>query len=241
MNSNEYNVLHAQIQLLKQHVLLIEQTLALSAKTATASARSSPAPARTASPAPVRSASPQQAQQSQVPPTVRILQRPATQHKQGVDIEPLTVPVRGPFTRVGPLNTRRAGAGAAAASSSAATTRVPFDLADVLQEGETMVIKVKDTASNEEGAVHTAVVQFDGSELTVLECEKVPSLVGKKSVKAGNLVYAFIQGLYYHKQIARTFTAPPWKLCFVKHDGVWLSMNEVYKARFPHGPFASGE
>jgi hypothetical protein len=106
--------------------------------------------------------------------------------------------------------------------------RPTMSLSDVLHSGEEVTIQVG-TGKDEEGnfTYTTASSTFDGTELTVTECELVDSLVGMKSAKPGEILYKFIDELKSAGHIKRTFTIAPWKLCFVERDGNRMSLEEL--------------
>jgi hypothetical protein len=113
-------------------------------------------------------------------------------------------------------------------SEAERTPRPTMSLADVLHKDETVDIVVH-TGKDEEGNFidSNAVATFDGTDLTVTECELVSSLVGMKSAKPGEILYKFIDELKSAGHIKRTFTIAPWKLCFVTRDGVKQSLEDL--------------
>jgi hypothetical protein len=113
-------------------------------------------------------------------------------------------------------------------SESERTPRPTMSLADVLRKDEVVDIVVH-TGKDEEGNFidSNAVATFDGTDLTVTECELVSSLVGMKSAKPGEILYKFIDELKNAGHIKRTFTIAPWKLCFVTRDGVRQSLEDL--------------
>ncbi len=108
------------------------------------------------------------------------------------------------------------------------TPRPTMSLADVLRKDETVDIVVH-TGKDEGGNFidSNAVATFDGTDLTVTECDLVSSLVGMKSAKPGEILYKFIDELKSAGHIKRTFTIAPWKLCFVTRDGVRQSLEDL--------------
>jgi hypothetical protein len=108
------------------------------------------------------------------------------------------------------------------------TPRPTMTLADVLEQDETVSIEVH-TGKDEEGNFvdATATATFDGTDLTVTECELVESLVGMKSSKPGEILYKFIDELKSAGHIKRTFTIAPWKLCLVERDGIRSTLEEL--------------
>lgn len=108
------------------------------------------------------------------------------------------------------------------------TGRPTMNLSDVLKENEEVTIVVH-TGKDETGEFTdtTATASFDGTDLTVIECELVSSLVGMKSSKPGEILYKFIDELKTAGHIKKTFTIAPWKLCFVERDGVRQSLEQL--------------
>jgi hypothetical protein len=106
--------------------------------------------------------------------------------------------------------------------------RPTMSLSDVLKENEEVTIVVH-TGKDESGEFTdtTATATFDGTDLTVTECELVGSLVGMKSSKPGEILYKFIEELKTGGHLKRTFTIAPWKLCFVERDGVRQSLEQL--------------
>ena len=113
-------------------------------------------------------------------------------------------------------------------SEAERTPRPTMSLADVLRKDEVVDILVH-TGKDEGGNFidSTAVATFDGTDLTVTECEMVSSLVGMKSSKPGEILYKFIDELKSSGHIKRTFTIAPWKLCFVTRSGVKQSLEDL--------------
>jgi hypothetical protein len=103
-----------------------------------------------------------------------------------------------------------------------------MSLSDVLKENEEVSIHVH-TGKDKEGEFIDAIATatFDGTDLTVTECEQVESLVGMKSAKPGEILYKFIDELKKSGTIQKTFTIAPWKLCFVERDGARLSLEQL--------------
>lgn len=108
------------------------------------------------------------------------------------------------------------------------SARPTMSLSDVLNENEEVTIVVH-TGKDESGEFTdtTAMATFDGTDLTVTECELVDSLVGTKSSKPGEILYKFIDELKTAGHIKKTFTIAPWKLCFVERDGVRQSLEQL--------------
>jgi hypothetical protein len=108
------------------------------------------------------------------------------------------------------------------------TPHPTMSLSDVLEKDEVVTIQVgtgKDADGNFTNTTATAV--FGGADLNVTECELVASLVGMKSSKPGEILYKFIAELEKSGHIKKTFSAPPWRLCFVERNGVRKSLEEL--------------
>lgn len=105
-------------------------------------------------------------------------------------------------------------------------TSIPYSImsmSDVLVTDETVTIEIK---TKNGGA--TAVCHFDGTELTVTECELVNSIVGLKTSKPGEILFKFRDAL--HKlELCSLFECPPWRCCFVSRDGVKKSLESLRK------------
>jgi len=114
------------------------------------------------------------------------------------------------------------------ATGSATGDRPTMTLADVLVKDEIVTLQVG-TGKDAEGKFTntTALATFDGTELTITECALTPSIIGMKSAKPGEILYAFIQELYNSGQIKKTFAIAPWKLCFVERNGIKKSLEEL--------------
>ena len=70
----------------------------------------------------------------------------------------------------------------------------------------------------------TLIAQFDGSVMTVTECEHVPSLVGVSVIKPGEILYRYMEELHLAGHLKRTFSVAPWKLCSVVREGVEVTL-----------------
>jgi len=97
-------------------------------------------------------------------------------------------------------------------------------MADVLAKDETVNFEIKTKNGDA-----IAVCNFDGTDLTVTECEKVSSIVGLKSSKPGDILYKFRDSLV-ELDLCSKFECPPWRRCFVTRDGVKKSLEELRKA-----------
>lgn len=106
--------------------------------------------------------------------------------------------------------------------------RPSMSLSDVLKNDEEVTIHVH-TGKDKDGEFIDAIATatFDGTDLTVTECEDAESLVGMKSSKPGEILYKFIDELKNKGTIQKTFTIAPWKLCFVERDGVRQSLEQL--------------
>lgn len=106
--------------------------------------------------------------------------------------------------------------------------RTPIPLSTILQNGEEVTFFVY-TGKNEHGLLvrTTAVTVFDGTQLKVTKCDLVPSLIGMQTQKPGEILYRFIDELKNGGHIKRTFSVAPWKLCFVKRNGVEQTLDQL--------------
>lgn len=94
-----------------------------------------------------------------------------------------------------------------------------MSLSDVVDKDEVVTIRIK--------GGHDVVTLFDGTNLEVTECKNVPSLVGTKSSKPGEVLYKFMEELHKSGQIDRTFGVAPWKLCFVQRGSDEVSLEDL--------------
>jgi len=99
-----------------------------------------------------------------------------------------------------------------------------MSMSDVLAKDETVEVEIKTSKGNA-----IAVCTFDGTDLTVTACEMVESIIGLKSSRPGDILYKFRDALI-KLELCGQFTCPPWRLCFVKRDGVKKSLEELRKA-----------
>lgn len=109
------------------------------------------------------------------------------------------------------------------------TARPSMTLSDVVKANETVTIEViirVPTGSNN-ATLANATTTFDGTDLVVKECELIPSLVGMKSSKPGEILYKFIDGLVSAGHLKQKFTVAPWKLCYVERDGIKVSLESL--------------
>ena len=98
-----------------------------------------------------------------------------------------------------------------------------MSISDVLNTDETVYMEIR----NGKDSITTAVCNFDGTDLTVLEAELAESIIGLKSSKPGEILYKFMEALHKDGHITKTFGIAPWKLCFVKRNGVKKSLEEL--------------
>lgn len=96
---------------------------------------------------------------------------------------------------------------------------ISVPLSSVLRESEEVSFRIilrKDEAGQPVHAV--LVARFDGEKLVVSQSEHVPSLVGMTSVKPGEILYRFMEGLKEVGLLKRSFTVAPWRLCSVVRE-----------------------
>ena len=106
--------------------------------------------------------------------------------------------------------------------------RSPIPLSNILSNREEVTFFVY-TGKDEHGQMTrtTARTTFDGEHLTVTDCELVSSLIGMTTQKPGEILYRFIDELKNGGHIKRTFSVAPWKLCFVKRNGVEITLDQL--------------
>jgi len=109
----------------------------------------------------------------------------------------------------------------------------PVNLSDLLLPKETVTFQIN-TGKDGEGNItfKTVLATFDGTALTVKECEAIPSLVGLTSTKPGEILFKFMFALKEANIITRTFNALPWRLCSVVRDGNRQTLSQLRKAKF---------
>lgn len=109
----------------------------------------------------------------------------------------------------------------------------PVNLSDLLQKGETVTFQIN-TGKDGDGNItfKTVLATFDGTNLTVKECEAVPSLVNLTSTKPGEILFKFMFALKEANIITRTFNALPWRLCSVVRDGQRQTLSQLRKTKF---------
>jgi hypothetical protein len=95
-------------------------------------------------------------------------------------------------------------------------------LSEVLRNGEEVHIRLH--LPQEDASL---VCRFDGEILEVCGSEHVPSMIGLKSAKPGELVYRFMDELKAAGLLTRTFTVAPWRVCFVQRDGVEVTVESL--------------
>ena len=98
-----------------------------------------------------------------------------------------------------------------------------MSISDVLNTDETVYMEIR----TGKDSFATAVCNFDGTDLTVSESELATSIIGLKSSKPGEILYKFMEALHTSGHISKTFGIAPWKLCFVKREGVKKSLEEL--------------
>lgn len=104
-------------------------------------------------------------------------------------------------------------------------------LSDFLYVNDEVTIQVGTGKDAEGNFTHTtALATFDGTELTVTQCDLVSSLVGFKSAKPGEILYKFIDGLLEAGHIKRKFTIAPWKLCSVVRNEQKVTLDQLRDA-----------
>lgn len=109
----------------------------------------------------------------------------------------------------------------------------PVNLSDLLQTGETVTFQIN-TGKDGEGNItfKTVLATFDSTNLTVKECDAIPSLVGLTSTKPGEILFKFMFALKEANLITRTFNALPWRLCSVVRNGNRQTLSQLRKAKF---------
>lgn len=103
-----------------------------------------------------------------------------------------------------------------------------ISLSQLLVNGEEVTFRVivgKDENGNP--TYTNTVATFDGTNFNVTSSELVPSLVGLTSSKPGEILYKLIDGLTQAGHLTRKFSIAPWRLCFVKRDGNYVSLNQL--------------
>lgn len=105
--------------------------------------------------------------------------------------------------------------------------RTPIPLSTILRDQEEVTFFVYTGKVDGQMVRTTACTTFDGTQLTVTQCDLVPSLVGMQTQKPGEILYRFIEELKNNGQIKRTFSVAPWKLCFVKRDGAEVTLDQL--------------
>lgn len=103
----------------------------------------------------------------------------------------------------------------------------PIPLSEILTAGEVVTFGIF-TGRDENGIkTSTVLATFDGTDLTVTECDTVRSLVGLKTPKAGEILFKFMNGLKEVGLIERTFNALPWRLASVQRDGQKVTLAQL--------------
>lgn len=107
----------------------------------------------------------------------------------------------------------------------------PIPLSEILTADEVVTFGIF-TGRDENGIkTSTVLATFDGTDLTVTECDTVPSLVGLKTPKAGEILFKFMNGLKEAGLIERTFNALPWRLASVQRDGQKVTLAQLRAAK----------
>lgn len=133
-----------------------------------------------------------------------------------------------------PLQGRRPYANARASQSHAPHAphsnfqdQAPIPLSEILLANEVVTFGIF-TGRDENGIkTSTVLATFDGTDLTVTECATVPSLVGLKTPKAGEILFKFMNGLKAIGLIENTFNALPWRLASVQRDGQKVTLAQL--------------
>lgn len=103
----------------------------------------------------------------------------------------------------------------------------PIPLSEILTTGEVVTFGIF-TGRDENGIkTSTVLATFDGTDLFVTECATVPSLVGLKTPKAGEILFKFMNGLKETGLIENTFNALPWRLASVQRDGQKVTLAQL--------------
>jgi hypothetical protein len=77
----------------------------------------------------------------------------------------------------------------------------------------------------------TAVAVFNGNELTITECATIEKMVGMKSAKPGEILFAFMGHLKEAGIIQRTFSALPWRLATVLRNGQRVTLAQLRREK----------
>jgi len=104
----------------------------------------------------------------------------------------------------------------------------PMALSEILTNGEQVTFGIH-TGRNGSGSVTTSflISTFDGTNLTVNECDTVPSLVGLSTSKPGEILFKFMHGLVDAGHLQRSFNALPWRLATVTRDGQKITLAQL--------------
>lgn len=136
---------------------------------------------------------------------------------------PLSASAR-PFV---PSSASSASSSSAHSAHSAPRPKKPFDvisvpLSSVLYPEEVVTFRI--LLGKNDAQLNTV---FDGTELRVTESVHVPSMVGMSSVKPGEILYRFMEGLKESGALKRSFTVAPWRLCSVVREGKEETLEEL--------------
>lgn len=109
----------------------------------------------------------------------------------------------------------------------------PVSLSELLQPNEVLTFQIN-TGKDGDGNLlsKTVLATFDGTNLTVTESEAIPSLIGLKTAKPGEILFKFMFALKEANLISRTFNALPWRLCSVVRDGSRQTLSQLRKTKF---------
>ena len=114
-----------------------------------------------------------------------------------------------------------------ASQSQSQDPPAPIPLSEILTAGEVVTFGIF-TGRDENGIkTSTVLATFDGTDLTVTECATVPSLVGLKTPKAGEILFKFMNGLKEANLIENTFNALPWRLASVQRNGQKVTLAQL--------------
>jgi hypothetical protein len=101
-------------------------------------------------------------------------------------------------------------------------------LSEILTSGEQVTFGIH-TGRNSSGSVTTSFLTstFDGTNLTVNECDTVSSLVGLSTSKPGEILFKFMHGLVDAGHLQRSFNALPWRLATVTRNGQKITLAQL--------------
>jgi len=104
----------------------------------------------------------------------------------------------------------------------------PMALSEILTSGEEVMFGIH-TGRDGSGGVTTSFLTstFDGTNLTVIQCSTVPSLVGLSTSKPGEILFKFMHGLVDAGHLSRSFNALPWRLATVTRNGQTITLAQL--------------